>query len=89
MSVARSGAVNINAASGPTAHAVGYYLPPLRGSGVLTLYVNAHGCAARAYRSRVPAQSPGLRRAFCLRLKRQNHFNKSARIVRPDFHGAA
>jgi len=33
MSVAPSGAVSLNAASGPTAHAVGYYLPPLRGSG--------------------------------------------------------
>jgi len=26
-----SGAVNSNAASPPTAHAVGYFLPPLRG----------------------------------------------------------
>jgi hypothetical protein len=32
MSVAPSGAVNINAAWRPTAHAVGYFLPPLRGS---------------------------------------------------------
>jgi len=32
MSVVPSGAVNLNAASCPTARAVGYYLPPLRGS---------------------------------------------------------
>ena len=31
-SVAPSGATNIHSASGPTAHAVGYFLPPLRGS---------------------------------------------------------
>ncbi len=32
MSVAPSGAARLNAASPPTAHAVGYFLPPLRGS---------------------------------------------------------
>ena len=32
MSVAPSGAVNINVVPCPTAHAVGYFLPPLRGS---------------------------------------------------------
>jgi hypothetical protein len=32
MSVAPSGAANFNATSGPTVHAVGYYLSPLRGS---------------------------------------------------------
>ncbi|SPE26453.1 hypothetical protein SBA2_30118 [Acidobacteriia bacterium SbA2] len=31
-SVAPSGAVNINATFHPTAHAVGYFLAPLRGS---------------------------------------------------------
>jgi hypothetical protein len=36
MSVAPSGARNVDAAPSPTAHAVGYILPPLRGFPVQT-----------------------------------------------------